>query len=230
MSSSATVLARDDVCRPRVGRAGRASSFLDLVFASFPLPLLRRKSTYIRSSSALVQFPADTVGFALNFREEQHHCNKAVRREALLAYVPNCQLFLRKFGAIFIITVYLTASANADPEARSHSPTSSSQALKPDSKPVTPEFRKHHDLLHQSELSILCVWRISAVYQAPCLCVVGFLNGSDKSSDTAFRYQGQRLVHQCAAREVCIAQQFHCCQGDRIPLDFALVHQRLRDC
>ena len=32
-SSSATVLARVDVCRARVGRAGRAISFLDLVFA-----------------------------------------------------------------------------------------------------------------------------------------------------------------------------------------------------
>ena len=29
---------------------------------------------------------------------------------------------------------------------------------------------------------------------------------------------------------VCIAQQLHCCQGDRIPLDFALVHQWSRDC
>ena len=48
---------------------------------------------------------------------------------------PNCKLFPRKIGATFIITVYVTASANAVPEARSHSPTSSSQALKPDSKP-----------------------------------------------------------------------------------------------
>ena len=38
MSSSATSLARVDVCRARVGRAGRAISFLDLVFV-FVLPL-----------------------------------------------------------------------------------------------------------------------------------------------------------------------------------------------
>ena len=67
------------------------------------------------------------------------------------------------------------------------------------------------------------------MYQTPCLCSVGFLNRSDKSSDTAFRYQGQRIVHLYAALQVCIAQRFHCCQGDRIPLDFALVHQRVRD-
>ena len=45
------------------------------------------------------------------------------------------KLLLRKIMAMFIITVYLTASARGVPEARSHSPTSSSQALKPDSKP-----------------------------------------------------------------------------------------------
>ena len=39
MSSSATVLARVHVCRARVGRAGRATSFLVLVFAfTVPLP------------------------------------------------------------------------------------------------------------------------------------------------------------------------------------------------
>ena len=40
----------------------------------------------------------------------------------------NCNLFLRKFGATFIITVYLTAPARIDPDGSSHSPTSSSQA------------------------------------------------------------------------------------------------------
>ena len=83
---------------------------------------------------------------------------------------------------------------------------------------------------HDSVLSILSVWRISVVYQTPCLCSVGFLNRSDKGSDTAFRFQGQRTVHLRAALQVCIGQKFHCCQGDRIPLDFALVHQRLRGC
>ena len=43
--------------------------------------------------------------------------------------------FPKKIGGMFIITVHLTASANEVPEALSHSPTSSSQVLKPDSKP-----------------------------------------------------------------------------------------------
>ena len=43
MSSSATVLARVDVCRARVGRAGRAISLLVVVFASvLPLAFLER--------------------------------------------------------------------------------------------------------------------------------------------------------------------------------------------
>ena len=43
MSSSATVLARVDVCGARVGRAGRAISFLILVFAiALPLAFLER--------------------------------------------------------------------------------------------------------------------------------------------------------------------------------------------
>ena len=65
MSISATFLGRVDVCRARVGRAGRAISLLVMV----SLPFLR-ESTCIRSSSALVPFPADTVGFAAKFREE----------------------------------------------------------------------------------------------------------------------------------------------------------------
>ena len=36
-------------------------------------------------------------------------------------FVCGCKLFLRTFGAIFIIAVYLTASAIAVPEARSRS-------------------------------------------------------------------------------------------------------------
>ena len=124
--------------------------------------------------------------------------------------------------------MYLTASTNAVPDALSHSPTSSSQALKPDSQPST--FRKHHDLLHQSVLSILSVWSISAVYQTPCLCSIGFSNRSDKSSDTAFRDESQRVIHLYAALQMCIAERLHGCQGDRISFDFASVHQLLRDC
>ena len=78
---------------------------------------------------------------------------------------PTANCSKEKIGAMFIINVYLTASANAVPDARSHSLTSSS-----------PGFHRHHDLLHQSVPSILSVWRVSTVYQSPCLCSVGFLN------------------------------------------------------
>ena len=57
---------------------------------------------------------------------------------------------------------------------------------------VAPDFHKHHDLLHQRVLSILRIWRRSAVCQMLCLCSVGILNRSDKSSDTAVRFQAQR--------------------------------------
>ena len=119
------------------------------------------------SSSAPVPFPSDTVGFAPKFREEKHHCNKAVRTVALLAYVHNCKLFLRTIVAMFIITLYLTGSANAVPDARSHSPTSSSQAIEPDSKPS--------EWSHQSVASIMifrtkayCRCRLSGAY---LLCI-----------------------------------------------------------
>ena len=185
----------------------------------FPLPSLRESTCILLSSSAPVPFPAHTVEDAPKFREEDQ-CNKAVRRAALFAHVPNCKLFLRKIGVIFIITVYLTASA------------SSSQALKVVSKTfseATPEFRRHHDLLQQSVLTILCVWSVSAVYQTPCLCSVGFLNRSDMGSDTAFRCQSQRVIHLYAALHMSSPQRFHCCQGDRISFGFALVHQCVRD-
>ena len=64
VSSSTTVLARVAVCRARVGRA---ISFLVLVFV-FALPFLREST--LHPSSALIPFPADTVGFAPKFREE----------------------------------------------------------------------------------------------------------------------------------------------------------------
>ena len=34
----------------------------------------------------------------------------------------------------------------------------------------------------------------------------------------------------CSTSQMCIAQRCHRCQGDRIPFDFALLHQRLGDC
>ena len=71
MSRFATVLARVDVCGARVGRAGRAISSLVLVFYLCPFDLpFSRESTCILSSSALVPFPDDAVGFAPKFRQE----------------------------------------------------------------------------------------------------------------------------------------------------------------
>ena len=71
MSMSATVLARVDICSARVGRAGRTVPFLVVGFVfPFPLTFLERETTCIRSSSALVTFPAVMVGFAPKFRDE----------------------------------------------------------------------------------------------------------------------------------------------------------------
>ena len=74
-----------------------------------------------------------------------------------------------------------------------------------------------------------CVWRVSTVYQSPCLCSVGFLNESDQASYTASRYQSQCIIHLHATLQVCFSKSSHCCQGDRSPLDFTSVHQRVRN-
>ena len=94
---------------------------------------------------------------------------------------------------------------------------------------ITPRFRRRHDLLHQGILSILSVWRVSTLYWSPCLSSVGFLHGSDQGSYTAFRYQGQRMIHLHATLQVSIAQCSHCCQGDRISLNFASFHHLVRN-
>ena len=90
---------------------------------------------------------------------------------------------------------------------------------------VTPGLRRHHDLLHQGILSILNVWGVSTVCQSSCLSSVGFLHGSDQGSNTAFRYQGQCIMHLHATLQVCFTQRSHGCQEDRISLDFASVHR-----
>ena len=90
---------------------------------------------------------------------------------------------------------------------------------------VTPEFRRLHDLLHQCVLSILSVWRVSIVYQTPCLC-------SDRT-------RVRTLPFGIKANEKHICMQHFKCASHRnftaareigFVLDFALVHQRLRDC
>ena len=125
---------------------------------------------------------------------------------------------------LFIITLYLTASAREVPDARSHSPTYSSQVLKPDSN--------HSGWSHQCFASnmifcinghtILGIWKTSPVSQTPCLCSVGLFNRSDEGSDTSFRDQCQY-----ATLQVCFAKRFHSCHGDRMCFNFAIAHQRL---
>ena len=130
MSNSATVLACVDVCGARVGRAGRTVSFLVVGFASLLLlTFLERvdlhpiiiSARYISSCHGRIRSKVSGCITPL-----QQSCSKSgtVGIRTQLQTVPE------KIGAIFIITV-----ANAVPEARSYSPTSSSQALKPDSKP-----------------------------------------------------------------------------------------------
>ena len=68
MSRSATVLARVDVCRARVWSCDSLSG---VGFYLCPFSYLSlRESTCILSSSALIPFPDDAVGFAPKFREE----------------------------------------------------------------------------------------------------------------------------------------------------------------
>ena len=171
MSSSATFLARVDVCIARVARVGRVIAFLIWVFAfALPLAFLERESTCVRlPSSTHVLFPADTIRSKV-------------------------------FGKSNTISTEL--------------------------------FEERHCWQSFASIMIFCIkaWNISAVYQTPCLCSVGFFNRSDKSSDTAFRDQNQRVIHLYAALQMCIAERLHGCQGDRISFDFASVHQLLRDC
>ena len=182
-------------------------------------------------NSHLFLFQLTRSGMFQTLRNRNTIATKAARRAALFADVPNCKLFLGRIGAIFLITVYFTAFERPVPDARSHSPTSSSQALKLDSKPSAwshQSFAGIYDLLHQCILTILCVWSVSAVYQTPCISSVGFFNGSDRGSNTLFRDQSQRAINLYAAFQMCFTQRFRGCQGCMIPFFFALVHQRVR--
>ena len=115
----------------------------------------------------LFLFQLTRSGTLRSFGNNNTIATKLFPERLLIAKIPICELFVRQIGAIFTITVYLTASAGAVLDARSHSPTSSSQALMRESRTisgVTPEFRKHHDLLDHSVLTILCAWSVSAVW------------------------------------------------------------------
>ena len=145
------------------------------------------------------------LGFAFSFplpscesRLASGHHLRSLHLDEELHCWDNCKLFLRKISAMFIITVCLTASANAVPEAHSHSLTSSSQVLKPDSKPsvVSQEIRRPHDLLRQNVPSVLSVWRISAVCLRRHASAPLDSSRSDKSSDTGIKANEQFIYFQ----------------------------------
>ena len=95
MSSSATVLARVDVCRDRVGRASRTVSFLVVGFA-FPLRLTFPDTVDLHPVIIFARYISGCHGRIRS--KEWLHCNHAARLAAQLGYVPNCKLFLRKIG------------------------------------------------------------------------------------------------------------------------------------
>ena len=129
---------------------------------------------------------------------KKHHYNKAARRASLFACVPNCKPLLRKISAIFIITVYLTASARTVPDALSHSPTS-------DSKPSA--------WSHQSSARImilcikvyarLCVWRVYL------LCMRRHASAPLDSSTDRTRIRTLPFVIKANEYYVCM-QHFKC--------------------
>ena len=102
------------------------------------------------------------------------------------------QLHLRKIGAMFIITVCLNASANAVLEARFHSPTSSSQALKPDSKPSAWSHQSFAGIMIVC-INAYCRFCVSGAY-LPCIRrPAPFDSSTDRTRvrTLPFRYQGQ---------------------------------------
>ena len=109
MSSSATVLARVDVCRARVGRAGRAISLLVVVFASVLL------------LAFLERVDLHTVIICARSISSRH---SRIRYKVSGRVAPLQPSFTR--AALQSSLCTLTASANAVPEALAQSPTSNS--------------------------------------------------------------------------------------------------------
>ena len=138
MSCSATVLARVDARVACVVCVACASSFLVWVFA-FALLLAFLEEGRLSSCCHhlhlfhfqltrldLLHIFGKNNTIATKLFEERHclHMNPTANcsRENLVQY-------------LLLLCVCLTASASTVPDARSHSPTTSSQASKPDSKP-----------------------------------------------------------------------------------------------
>ena len=177
MSRSATVLARVGVSIARLALVACASSFLVLEFA-FPLPCAFLETVDLH--------PVVIIRTCSISSRHGWGCSKVSGRKTPL------QQSCSKSGTVCICTqlqsvpkknrchihhhCVLTVSARTAPGAPYHSPTSTSQAPKPDSKP---SVCKHHDLLHQSILTILCVWSVSAVS----------LDHSNECSNTSFSDQ-----------------------------------------
>ena len=70
-----------------------------------------------------------------------------------------------------------------------------------------PGFCWCNDLLHGGELSVLRVRRISAVYETPCHCSVGFFHRADNGFHAALRDQSQRVVDLSTAIRVLVSRE-----------------------
>ena len=134
--------------------------------------------------------------------EEWHRCNRASRRAALSAYVHRCKLFLGKIGAMFIINVYLIASARGVLEARvpilQHQ---ASQSLKPDSKSSVCSLQGFIGIM------IFCVkaYRRFCVSGAYLLCIRR--HASDPVDSATERTQFRTFLFVTTVNEQCICMQ-----------------------
>ena len=148
-------------------------------------------------------------------RMEEHHCSNAFRSAALWAYVPRCSWFLRCSSSLCILLRPRVKFRRGVPFLRRPAPGLSSLI-----RVLLGVHPWCHDLLHQGELAVLRVRRISAVYETPYLCSVGFFHGTDKSFHAALRDQSQRVVDLSAAIRVLVPKNFH---RDQILLDLTWI-------
>ena len=152
---------------------------LGLVALDSPLEIASRLFVFNEKSDfSASRIAVAFVAFAHSSRPEISFWKFTCGPSKLAYMYPPANCF-SKFGAIFIITVYCTASARSAFSFSDLQLSGSQSWFK--NLPCGPHqgFEGHHDLLHQGKLSILSVWRVSTVYQSPCLCSVGFLHGSD---------------------------------------------------
>ena len=146
MSITTTVLAGIEVCVACVVCASSLLFFcLLLPFTLFFFRESRLAACCHHPHRFLFQLTRS--GTLRSFGNNNTIATKLFPERLLIAKIPICELFVSQIGAIFTITVYLTASAGAVLTHVPLSPTSSSQALKRDSKPLAGS--------HQSFASIM---------------------------------------------------------------------------